>query len=193
MPDAECLVKLVVTGGFGTGKTTLIGAVSEITPLRTEAVLTQAGTTTDVLTGVEGKTTTTVALDFGRLTFPDADPPVKVFFFGTPGQERFAHGWDGIAHGALGTVVLVDTSRLEISFPSLTFAEKLGIPFAVAVNQFAHDPNHYTPQEVRDALDLTADVPVITCDARDPASVARVLTALLTSLTRPPSPRGASL
>lgn len=174
------------------GKTTLVGSVSEIAPLRTEAGLTQASVGTDELTGAEGKRTTTTALDFGRITFADADPPMTVFLFGTPGQPRFSSTWAEIAHGALGTIVVVDTSRLEISFPGLDFAEQLGIPFVVAVNEFECDPRRYTAREVRAALDVGEGVPVVTCDARDAQSVATVLATLLTSLT-PPTPRGALL
>ncbi|MFJ4688278.1 GTP-binding protein [Streptomyces sp. NPDC088789] len=183
----EWLVKILVTGPFAVGKTTLIDSISEITPLRTEAQLTEASVGMDQLTGVDGKTTTTTAIDFGRITFPDP-PPMKVFLFGTPGQPRFHSMWEEIAHGALGTIVVVDTSRLETAFPALDFAEKLGVPFVIAVNEFEHDPRRYTPREVREALDV--DVPVVAFDARVARSVATVLATLLASLTGA-SPRGA--
>ncbi|MGW1976557.1 GTP-binding protein [Streptomyces sp. NPDC001889] len=185
----------MVTGGFGVGKTTLIGAMSEIVPLRTEAPITQASAGTDSLDGIEHKTTTTVALDFGRITF--SDPPMKIFFFGTPGQDRFEPGWKAIARGAVGTIVVVDTARLEESFTSLTFAEALGCPFVVAVNQFEGNPHRYPASEISDALALDARVPVIACDAREAASIATVVAALITHVKAQPHPlphaRGALL
>ncbi|MGW6454692.1 GTP-binding protein [Streptomyces sp. NPDC055078] len=184
-------VKFLVTGGFGAGKTTLIGSVSEIAPLRTEAVITQASAATDSLTGIENKATTTTALDFGRVTFPDPPHPMEFFLFGTPGQDRFSRTWKDLAHGAVGAIVVIDTARLQDGFTPLTFAESLKVPVVVAVNEFANAPHRYEEDEIRSALGLTGDVPVVMCDARDTASVATVLAALVqraqTLILSPPS------
>ncbi|MDQ1031487.1 signal recognition particle receptor subunit beta [Streptomyces umbrinus] len=174
----RAVVKILVAGGFGVGKTTLIRAVSEITPLTTEEALTQASTPTDSLQGVENKTTTTVALDFGRITF-DVPQPIEMFLFGTPGQSRFRPIWDDLASGAIGAVVLADTRRLETSFDAVTHFETRNIPFVVAVNEFEDDPERYPADEIRHALRLDDGVPVLTCDARRDRSAARVLIALV--------------
>ncbi|MGW5054130.1 GTP-binding protein [Actinokineospora sp. NPDC004072] len=166
-------IKIVVAGGFGVGKTTLVNAVSEIPPLRTEEVLTEASVGVDDL--VDGKETTTVALDFGRITI---NAQVVLYLFGTPGQNRFWFMWDELAHGALGAIVLVDTRRLDSSFPSIDFFERRGIPFIVAVNEFEGAWPH-TIEEVRHALDIAASVPVISCDARDRESAKQVLVELV--------------
>ena len=155
-------LKILVAGGFGVGKTTMVGAVSEVAPLRTEEHLTVAGVGVDDLGGVEQKTTTTVALDFGRIT---VSPQLVVYLFGTPGQERFWFMWNDLVHGALGAVVLADTRRLESSFGSIDFFENRGIPFVVGVNCFNGRQDRTLP-EIRDALDLDPRVPILMGDLR---------------------------
>ncbi|MFD0168492.1 ATP/GTP-binding protein [Streptomyces decoyicus] len=155
-------LKILVAGGFGVGKTTLVGAVSEIKPLRTEERLTEAGRPLDDLDGVETKTTTTVAMDFGRIT---VNEELVLYLFGTPGQDRFWFLWDELARGALGAVVLADTRRLADSFAAIDYFERRGLPFTVAVNCF-DGADRYPPESVRDALDLDPQVPVMLCDAR---------------------------
>jgi signal recognition particle receptor subunit beta len=168
-------VKILIAGGFGAGKTTMVASVSEIRPLRTEEVLTDAGVDVDDMSGLEAKTTTTVAMDFGRIT---VDDKVVVYLFGTPGQTRFWFLWDELALGALGAVVLADTRRLEDCFPSIDYFERRGTPFVVAVNCF-DDAEHYDDQDVREALDLDPDVPLLLCDARERASSKQVLVTLV--------------
>ncbi|MGW1839253.1 GTP-binding protein [Streptomyces sp. NPDC002067] len=164
-------LKILVAGGFGVGKTTLVGAVSEIKPLRTEERLTEAGRPVDDLDGVESKTTTTVAMDFGRITVNDA---LVLYLFGTPGQDRFWFLWDELALGALGAVVLADTRRLADSFAAIDYFERRGLPFTVAVNCF-DDAEQHPPHAIREALDLDEEVPVLLCDARSKESVRDVL------------------
>jgi signal recognition particle receptor subunit beta len=173
-------VKIVVSGGFGTGKTTLVGAVSEVRPLFTEAVMTQASEGIDALVGVESKKTTTVAMDFGRITLPARGPDqdIVLMLFGTPGQDRFNNIWDDLSHRAAGAVVLVDTRRLEDAFDVVAYFEAQQLPFLVAVNLFDQAPR-YLLDEVRDALRLDASVPVVACDARDRRSVLDVLKNLV--------------
>ncbi|GAA4420473.1 ATP/GTP-binding protein [Actinokineospora soli] len=166
-------IKIVVAGGFGVGKTTLVNTVSEIPPLRTEEVLTEASVGVDEM--VAGKETTTVALDFGRITI---NTQVVLYLFGTPGQNRFWFMWDELAQGALGAIVLVDTRRLDSSFPSIDFFERRGIPFIVAVNEFDGSWPH-TMEEVRLALDVDPSIPLVPCDARDRESAKRVLVELV--------------
>jgi signal recognition particle receptor subunit beta len=168
-------LKILIAGGFGAGKTTMVGAVSEIQPLTTEEVLTDVGIGTDDLSGVEAKNTTTVAMDFGRITI---NPELVLYLFGTPGQDRFWFLWDELALGALGAVVLADTRRLADCFPSVDYFERQGTPFLVAVNCFFGE-QRYSPDSVREALDLDPLVPVILCDARDRQSSKQVLISLV--------------
>ncbi|GAA2676218.1 MULTISPECIES: ATP/GTP-binding protein [Actinosynnema] len=168
-------VKIVIAGGFGTGKTTLVNSVSEIPALHTEELLTEASVGVDDVVGLENKETTTVALDFGRITI---NTEVVLYLFGTPGQNRFWFMWDELAHGAIGAVVLVDTRRLDSSFPSIDFFERRGIPFIVGVNCF-DDAHGYAAEEVRSALDLGPGVPIVLCDARDRESSKSVLVSLI--------------
>jgi len=168
-------VKIVVAGGFGAGKTTLVGAVSEIRPLQTEESLTSAGVGTDDTTGVAGKSTTTVAMDFGRITIGS---DIVLYLFGTPGQDRFWFLWDELALGALGAVVLADTRRLADCFASVDYFERRGTPFVVAVNCF-DDAEDYPESDLREALDLDPAVPLVVCDARERESSKAVLIRLV--------------
>jgi len=170
-------VKILVVGAFGVGKTTLIGSVSEIAPLRTEETMTTASVGVDDLAGMEGKTTTTVAMDFGRITL---SPHLVLYLFGTPGQRRFWDLWEGLAEGAVGALVLVDTRRLERGFEVLDQLEthSPALPFAVAVNHFP-DSRHHDAEELSEALDLPPGTPVADCDARERSSAAKALITLV--------------
>jgi len=172
---APTAVKILIAGGFGVGKTTMVGAVSEVEPLRTEEYLTAASVGVDDIGLVEEKVTTTVALDFGRITIGSA---LVVYLFGTPGQERFWFMWDDLVHGALGAVVLADTRRLEASFGSIDFFESRGTPFVVGVNSFDGRQDR-TEAEVRDALDLDPRVPILMGDLRERAVGRDILLALV--------------
>jgi signal recognition particle receptor subunit beta len=168
-------IKILIAGGFGAGKTTLVSSVSEIKPLRTEEMLSEPSVLVDAVDGVENKTTTTVAMDFGRITVRD---DLVIYLFGTPGQHRFWFMWDELALGALGAVVLADTRRLADSFPSVDYFERRGLPFVVAVNCF-DGAKMYRPDTVRAALDLNPGVPVVLCDARQRTSSRDVLVTLV--------------
>ncbi|GHD69379.1 ATP/GTP-binding protein [Streptomyces mirabilis] len=172
---APIATKIVVAGGFGVGKTTLVTAVSEITPLQTEALMTQASEETDDLTGTPDKVTTTVAMDFGRITLDD---DLVLYLFGTPGQQRFWFMWDDLVRGAIGAVVLADTRRLKDCFPALDYFESCGLPYVVAVNHF-DGSERFDADDVRDALTVPPHIPVMIMDARRRISVVETLLALV--------------
>ncbi|SNS06844.1 GTP-binding protein [Actinomadura mexicana] len=171
-------VKVLIVGHFAVGKTTYVGTLSEIRPLRTEERMTQAGAAVDDLAGIKDKTTTTVAMDFGRLTLSD---DLVLYLFGAPGQQRFTRLWDDLARGALGALILVDTARLQESFAVMDIVEKQGLPYAVAVNHFEGSPR-FPEAEVREALDLSPSTPLVNCDARDRTSSTEALISLVDHL-----------
>ncbi|MEU3250875.1 MULTISPECIES: GTP-binding protein [Streptomyces] len=172
---APVATKIVIAGGFGVGKTTLVTAVSEITPLQTEALMTEASEETDDLTATPGKVSTTVAMDFGRITLDD---DLVLYLFGTPGQQRFWFMWDDLVRGAIGAVVLVDTRRLKDSWPALDYFESCGLPYVVAVNHF-DGSELFEPEDVREALTIPRHIPVMIMDARRRISAIETLLALV--------------
>ncbi|CRK53853.1 conserved hypothetical protein [Rhodococcus sp. RD6.2] len=166
--------KIVVAGGFGVGKTTLVGTVSEIVPLRTEALVTNASAGVDNISATPQKATTTVAMDFGRISLAD---DLVLYLFGTPGQNRFWFMWDDLIRGAIGAIVLIDTRRLDESFAAVDFFEARNLPFLVAINEFDDAPR-YHPEDIRQALAIPADVPILSIDARQRESAKSALVAV---------------
>ncbi|MCG7209136.1 MULTISPECIES: GTP-binding protein [Streptomyces] len=171
-------VKVMIAGGFGTGKTTMVRSVSDIKPLTTEETLTQATVGVDNLIGVADKAETTVSLDFGKISLNES---LMLYLFGTPGQERFWFLWNGLFKGALGAIVLVDTRRLASSFRAIEEMERQNVPFVIALNVFPDSAQHPV-EEIRDALDISPHTPIVACDARDRASSRDVLVALIQHL-----------
>ncbi|MCW2913468.1 MAG: protein of unknown function binding protein [Actinomycetia bacterium] len=174
-PNASLAVKILIAGGFGVGKTTFVGSVSDIRPLRTEERLTERSIGIDDTAFVEQKTTTTVAMDFGRASLRTG---LSLYLFGTPGQDRFWFMWDELAQGALGAIVLVDTRRLGDCFASIDYFERRGLPFIIAVNCF-DGAARFDPKDVRIALDLEGDVPIVLCDVRQKESAKQALITLV--------------
>jgi signal recognition particle receptor subunit beta len=173
--DVPSTAKIVIAGGFGAGKTTLVGSISEIRPLRTEEMLSDRSIGIDDTQGVSAKTTTTVALDFGRISFPNQ---LVLYLFGTPGQERFWFMWDDLTVGAIGAVILTDTRRIADCFAAIDYFERNNTPFIIAVNRFTGAPT-FDPADIRIALTLSPEVPVVMCDAREHDSVQAVLVTLV--------------